>query len=235
MRKGVTSQLSMKAEASVIGTRVAQRWSRGIAMSLARSLWWVRSFAVGGAVVVVACSTSSTGCSSAQRNSDGPGGVVCAFPCNTCFEIVCPCADGMSVHFCSCEPPIAIPGTGTNAFTSCGSAALCQKGKEFEGACNAHGGGLGSGTPPHSGCLGLNQTGCNPLNDPPDCCTDLAHPSVSCSDDDVVGSRAPVQCCVPMGSPCAQASDCCANKSLGVKCCPDGTCRLPAIASSDGC
>jgi hypothetical protein len=74
-------------------------------------------------------------------------------------------------------------------------------------------------------CIALTQTGCNSLNNPSNCCTDAIHTAVVCNgNSDGQGNS---QCCVNLGNPCTQASDCCghaASASMLVRCCPNGKC-----------
>ncbi len=145
----------------------------------------------------------------------------CSNKLTSCGVISPEAGDACANHVCNVSPTddqlTCLESTACGLLTS--STQVCGFSLGGGGTTTSSG-----GTTTSSGgmCISLGAGGCNAQNNPSGCCTDAAHPSTVCH----ANADSSLQCCVPIGQPCTQSSDCCGSAdSNGLyKCCPTGLC-----------
>jgi hypothetical protein len=187
--------------------------------------------AAGSAVLVFACSSTTTGDgssgSSGSTGSSGTGasGGSSAVPAN--------CASDCTARASQCGQPSArctqLCASITGAQYACIQGAGCDQEKAadcLEGGGSSSGSsgsssgssGSSSGSSGSTACIQLGKTGCSSLNAPSGCC-DVSGLQVVCNgNNDGKGNS---QCCVNQGNTCKADADCCGNAANPTitKCC----------------
>ena len=194
-----------------------------------------------GLLVVVACSlepapsssTNSPG-ASASDQTNAPAGdgnnatgnaSYCAKvgdgSCAACQAFYCPCADGTQVPVCACSGKTCAQST-----TYCPSATECAS---HGGPSTTNHGGSSTAPASPGACVSFGDSGCNSFNNPSGCCTSAGRSKIICeANNDGAGNA---QCCVKLGDPCLEPSDCCgyAGASLSLQAhyaCTNNVCAL---------